>query len=588
MSRNGGTDGLLWVERVSGLRDAGVWVATEAGHELLQRAEVQAWLLSAEQIFAASAEVASVSVVASDAAGVRAFLPPGSVVDAAQAGAAALPLCFLSGHVADLVGLGVAHDGQHCPIATFQGWIETATAKGLIHLWLVVDRLSSENALSNAPLRTVPEIFPGGHGRFVPVTLPTAPPSRRVPISLGIDAEWLLGGESGAQVFVFEMLKELASRPEIERIVMISEAGGVPRSLDGVPKVGGVSWPDALARGAPLVDILHRPYQPGADVDYRRYHQVARCVALTVLDFIAYDNPAYHESSRLWRQHQQAFDEHVRLADCVFAISRHVGSRIERQFAHQLSGPVRPVPLGTDHLLAPTDAGATSQRGPMVQALENVRFLLVLGNDFEHKNRDFAVRVFADMCDRGYEGQLVLSGFHLDRGSSFGHELSGARQHVDRVMRIGAVSVTEKRWLMRHAQAVLYPTSSEGFGLVPFEAAALGTPTAFVRFGPLRETLPGVDACPGWRVRAFADHVFRLIADPGAQVAQIHAAGAVLTWSSHVDQILDGYRQLLSDGAPWRTRARSLPVRSAGMGRAVEAIASRARRRLRHLFGRPS
>ena len=589
MRRNGGAGGSLWVERVSGLGEAGVWVATDAGPELLQRPEVQAWLLSAQQIFVARAEVASVSVVASDAVGRRAFLPLESGVDAVHADAAALPLCFLSGYVADLVDLGAAHDRRQCPMAMLQRWIETATAKGLIHLWLVVDTPSSDSALSFAPLRTVPEISPAGHGRFVPVALPTALPSLRALISLGIDAEWLLGGQSGAQIFVFEMLKGLASRPEIARIVMISEGGAVPRSLDGVAKIAGMSWPDALARGAPLVDIMHRPYQPDADVDYRRYHQIARCVAVTVLDFIAYDNPAYHESSRSWRQHQHAFDDHVRMADCVFAISRHVGSRIERQFAHQLSGPVRTVPLGTDHLLALTDAGTTGEQAPIMQTLvENQRFLLVLGNDFEHKNRDFAVKVFAEMCDRGYEGQLVLAGFHLDRGSSFAHELSGARQHVDRVVRIGVLSVPEKKWLMRRAEVVLYPTSSEGFGLVPFEAAALGTPTAFVRFGPFLETLPGVDASPGWQVGAFADLVFRLMADPAAHVAQVRAAGAVFTWSSHVDQLLDGYRQLLSDGAPWRTRARTLPVRSAGMGRAVEVMASRARRKLRHLFGSAS
>lgn len=579
MSGAGETRGAVWVERIPGPGDVNVWAVSEGGRDALQRAGVRTWLDSVRQIFDAHAEVASVSMVAAEEA--RALLQMDPGVSSVQAGAAALPLCAINGRTAGLVGLTDAHDKASCAIAEFQRWIETATLKGLIHLWLV----GEAPAGLALPLRVVPALS-GEHARFVPADrLITADPVP-VAISVGIDAAWLLGGESGAQVFVFEMLKELARRTEIARIVLISESGGMPRALEGVPKVTGVSWAAALSHGTPIVDIVHRPYQPGADVDYRRYHKVARCVALTVLDFIAYDNPAYHESAWWWHRYQQAFDENVCLADCVFAISGYVGSRLERQFTHQLPGPVRSVPLGTDHLLASSDASAVEAAGPAVKALEGAAFLLVLGNDFEHKNRDFAVRVFADMRDRGYGGRLVLAGFHLDGGSSFGHEMSGAGRHADQVVRMGPVSSVEKTWLLRQADAVLYPTSSEGFGLVPFEAAALGTPTAFVAFGPLRETLAGVDAGPGWEVGPFADHVFALIADPARQVGQIRAAGASLTWASHVDQVLGGYRALVGGGTPWRVRASALPGTTVRASRALDAFTYRVTNKLRRLTGR--
>lgn len=568
MSGIGEAPGSVWVERMSGLNGADVWAVSEGGRDVLRRAEVKEWLASARGIFDSHAEVASVSIVSSG--------PP-----AVQAGAAALPLCVINGRVTDLVGLTDSHDQTSCGIPVFQRWIETATLKGLIHVWLPREAPAG----LAMPLCAVPALSDEPK-RLVAADLLVSPGARPTAISVGIDAAWLLGGESGAQVFVFEMLKELAGREEIACIVLISESGGTPRALDGVPKVTGVSWTAALAYGTPMVDIMHRPYQPGEDVDYRRYHRVARCVALTVLDFIAYDNPAYHESAWSWRRYQQAFDENVCLADCVFAISRHVGSRLERQFAHQLPGPVRSVLLGTDHLQAPPDTAANQDVGLAVKALEGTAFLLVLGNDFEHKNRDFAVRVFADMRDRGYDGQLVLAGFHLDGGSSFGHELSGAGRHADHVVRIGAVSGVDKTWLLRHADAVLYPTSSEGFGLVPFEAAALHTPTAFVAFGPLRETLAGVDASPGWQVRAFADHVSALIADPARQVGQIRAAGASLTWASHVDQVIEGYRALVAGGAPWRVKARALPSTRVRASRALDAFTYRVANKVRRLAGR--
>lgn len=563
MSLTGKAVGSLWVERITGSNAAEAWAVSAGGRDVLQRAETRAWLDSARRIFGAHAEVASVSLVAREAASQG--VPWPFEVTAVQAGSAALPICAINGRVADLIGLSDVHDHAPCAVQVFHEWIETATRKGLVHLWLT-------DQAPTAPPAARPV------ARWPLAAMPAA-------ISLGIDAAWLLGGESGAQVFIFEMLKELARRPEVERVVLFSDSGQVPRALEQTAKVSGATWQSAMNAGGPRVDILHRPYQPGADVDYERYYATAPCVALTVLDFIAYDNPAYHESIWAWRRYQRAFDESVCAADCVFAISRYVGFRIERQFAHRLSGPVCPVPLGTDHL-APLSGGApAAELSAATRALEASEFLLVLGNDFEHKNRDFAVRVFAHMRDRGYRGRLVLAGFHLDDGSSYGHELTGAGAHAEQVVRMGAVSPADKTWLLQHAGAVLYPTSSEGFGLVPFEAAALGVPTAFVAFGPLLETLPGVPASKGWQVEAFADHVFTLLADPTAPVARVRAAGAALTWAGHADQVLSGYQALLGPGARWRSTARDLPGPWARVSRHLDAIRYRAFNKFRRLTG---
>jgi glycosyltransferase involved in cell wall biosynthesis len=567
----------LWVQRVSNLEGHGLWVVCEGDPAIVRARPVEEWQAAAERRMAERAEVASLSVVAPD---ILAGHAPGwfTVGATVQAAAAALPLTFLSGRTADLIGITEADDQSFCSRARFGGWVESATLKGLVHQWLVVDPAR----LREAGLSPLGSTVPPGIRETALFAEPDGAQSR---ISLGIDAAWLADTESGAQVALVEMVRELASRPEIDRIVLISDTGGVPDRCSGLTKVSGRSWLDALAAGSPTLDVMHRPYQPGLDVDYRRYHRVAKCVAVTVLDLIVYDNPDYHESVWSWRHYQQTFQENVCLADCVFAISQYVASRLEHQFAHQLSGPVRPVPLGTDHLARP-DAGKSDPQAPALRELQHTPFLLVLGNDFEHKNRDFAVRVFADMRDRGYQGRLVLAGFHLDAGSSFGHELSGAGPHLQSVIRIGSVSTADKAWLLRHAEVVLYPTSSEGFGIVPFEAAALGTPTAFVAFGPLREMLEGVDSCTGWQVRAFADHVFRLLRNPEVQVGQIRAAGAARTWALHVDQVLDGYRHVLREGAPWRTRARSLSGRATRLRRAIAVLAHRVDDKLRRLAGR--
>ena len=571
------------MQRVPEVGGHGVWTVAAEGPKALDTDDVRDWLVLAKRIFTAQAEVASISIVRvdSDDEVARAWRISGAAE--IQATAAVLPLCFINGRVADLIGMGPDAHRHYWPVDRFRAWIATATLKGLQHRWLPTTGATRDGENREArPQQVVPRLEPGDHVTLCAgAELPGSPKEPR-PITVGIDAAWLMGPESGTQVFVGEMIAELARRAEIRSIVLLSESGGVPDALRSIPKLQGQAW-SARAADAVRLDILHRPYQPDANVDYRRYHQAANCVALTVLDLIAYDNPSYHESRAAWREYQQDFTEKVCLADRVFAISRHVASRLERQFAHRLSGPVRAIHLGTDHLQRMVQADRAGGLRREVAALEGQPFLLVLGNDFEHKNRDFAVKVFCDMCARGYSGQLVLAGFHLDLGSSFAHELTGAQEYASRIVRIGPVSNGEKTALLEWAQAVLYPTSSEGFGLVPFEAAALGTPTAFVSFGSLREILPAVSAASAWQVGPFADHVFGLLENPREQIQQIRTAGSTLTWASCVDDILKNYDDMLRDGMPWQAARPTVPGTGARAGRHARNFANRVVRKLRRL-----
>lgn len=516
---------------------------------------------AADDVFSAHPEVATLSVVS------LAFARPHGVTEAGMvhAACAAPPICFLNDDVAELLDFDRA--AGELSTDALAALAAAATRRGLRHVWLVADDETAVSAIAGP--------VAGDRVVLAPCDVASEDPAR--PISLGIDAEWLLGVESGAQVFVFEMVKAMARRPEIGRIVLLSDSGVLPEVLRGVPKVEALSWTGAAAQ--PRLDILHRPYQPGADTDFVRYRSVACSVALTILDFIAYDNPAYHESPFAFRSYQGAFDQRVCDADQVLAISRYIGERLQQQFAHRLLAPVRAIHLGADHLGPDVALG----EGAAFPGLTSKGYLLVLGNDFAHKNRDFAVKVFAEMSQRGYQGSLVLVGYHLDAGSSFSYELAGAGSCGARILRTGPVPPDRKVWLIRHAEAVLYPTSCEGFGLIPFEAAALGTPTAFVRFGPLAETLPGVKACSSWRVSAFADLVLSLIADPREQLEQIAAAQRSLTWERCARETIGAYRDMLDARAPWHAAVAA----DAGPG-ALARLNETTREWLRRARGRVS
>ena len=543
----------LHVRRVDG--DPTLWVVTD---QAVAPAALAAWSDGARRLFDSEIDVASLSVVsAADSSWSRDFTP------LLQATHAALPVCFINGRIADLIGFSGTSARAHLVAC-----LQAASRRNLRHLWLL-DPAAPVPQVALSPPSVVPAIVG-----------PAAERADDRGIALGIDASWLLGGESGAQVCVTALLKEVAKHPRILRIVMLSDSGGIPHALRGHAKITGVSWADALSTDRPTLDILHRPYQPGDDVSMERYRRIANCVVITVLDFIAYDNAAYHESDDHWFEYRAAFDRRLCLADQVVAISGTIAARVQRQFAHRLAQPVQAILLGTDHL-------STAAIDPPRQSADpSGPYALVLGNDFAHKNRDFAVRVFAEMAARGYPGRLVLAGYHLDLGSSFAYELDAATSVRDRIERVGAVSSSQKLQLLRNADVVLYPTSCEGFGLVPFEAAAVGTPCAFVRFGSLKEMMPHVRAAEQWAVGPFTDLVCGLLADPVAQVQQIRSAGATLTWARAADETVALYGRVIADAAPWavyRPVVIPEPPWSSTVARGVRHQVRRVTRKFRRL-----
>jgi hypothetical protein len=116
-------------------------------------------------------------------------------------------------------------------------------------------------------------------------------------------------------------------------------------------------------------------------------------------------------------------------------------------------------------------------------------------------------------------------------------------------MTLGAVSAAEKQWLYRHAALVLYPSLNEGFGLVPFEAAAHGVATLASRHGSLDEVLPPqLPTIDGFDVSVAADTAWRLLHDAEAAAATVRALqerAHDFTWPRTADRLLELFEEAL-------------------------------------------
>jgi glycosyltransferase involved in cell wall biosynthesis len=209
---------------------------------------------------------------------------------------------------------------------------------------------------------------------------------------------------------------------------------------------------------------------------------------------------------------------------------------------------------GTDHLHGNEEATMPAEL--VRRGLVADDFVLVLGANYGHKNRELAIRTLAELRRRGRALTLVVVGASVPFGSRRDLEARAVLQHrrefgtADHIVTVPDVTSEERNWLLRHASVVLYPTSAEGFGLVPFEAASFGTPTVAVGFGPISEVAPDLPVvAAGWDPDDLATGVERLLDDRDLydrQVAAVLRSGTGYTWRRTAAGLVDAYRMTLS------------------------------------------
>ena len=363
-------------------------------------------------------------------------------------------------------------------------------------------------------------------------------------IHLTVDATWLGPHQTGAQVLTTSAIEALAADPRIRQIdlIGIDELPHYAQHLGDIDKVELGSTQQS--------DVMWYPNQIDQRVDITQARSRAKRVITTYLDLIAYDIPRYHASQDAWAAYR-TLQRRIPLAvDGITTISADVAHRLHEEVPRLSPDRVQAIPLGLDHITAVTSEPA-SDIAELRTRIEGRPFILVLGNDFQHKNRDFAIRVWEEVLSRGVNCDLVLAGLHVRTSSSKDAEAMLLAQHTNlrgEAHIVEHVASSSREWLLANAAAVVYPSSAEGFGFVPYEAAALGTPSTFTGFGPLAE-ISGITTVPAsWSVDAFAADVAGMLADPQhaqARVEALRGAIRVYTWQRFSDEFI-GFMERIS------------------------------------------
>lgn len=365
-------------------------------------------------------------------------------------------------------------------------------------------------------------------------------------LSVTIDARGLGPGFGGTQTYTAALVRALARSGQVHVRAVVGEASTARRLAaacrvdesegDGEAEIEvEVITYDQVLAGVPRSDVVHRPQQVFSFDDLALLRLLGERLVITHLDLIAYQSPGYHPSPQQWRAYRRSTRLALGMADRVVFLSEH-GRR--EAIAEALITAPRSAVAGIG--VTPSDE---SPRRP-AHLPDGVPLLVMIGADYEHKNRPFALRLLAELGRRGWPGTLVLAGAHVPHGSSAAQEAQELRADpalAVHVIDLGPVAEAEKQWLLSAADALLCPSTYEGYGLTPLEAVAGGVPCVYANLTSLGELLgaPAATIVP-WDAAASAERVLPLLS-PGPErerhLALLAPALAGCRWDLIVERL---------------------------------------------------
>ena len=376
-------------------------------------------------------------------------------------------------------------------------------------------------------------------------------------LSVTIDARCLGPVITGTQMHVIELIHGLARAGTVRMRIL------VPREMnqwfrDSLSMLDTVEVVEAGEFGTDVrpTSVVHRPYQIFHPSELEELGRLGERLVVTHQDFIAYRNPGYFHSFREWNEFRALTRLTLAVADYVLFFSHHAA---REAIEEDLIDPsrARVAHLGVDHQAART---RPDPRRPsaLPQSVDSAGFLLCLGTNFRHKNRAFALRVFEALQRRhAWNGYLVFAGPHATVGTSAGEESAFLALHPTvsaRTLDLKAVSEDEKAWLLASSRGVIFPSTYEGFGLVPFEAAREGVPCFFAGTTALTELLPEKAATIAqWDPDVTADEIFPILRETHAArdlVDLVEVAASELTWDRTAQEVVRTYE--LTVDSPYR------------------------------------
>jgi glycosyltransferase involved in cell wall biosynthesis len=255
---------------------------------------------------------------------------------------------------------------------------------------------------------------------------------------------------------------------------------------------------------------------------------------------------AISPAARLYRR--IGYPRTAAVADAIIINSESLRSEVERHLDVD-PAKLRLIPEAVDHdLFRPGDPAPARQRLAERYGVDRP-FVLFVSSLWPYKNCDGLLRAFA-LAKRDLAGhRLVVVGSGRDTAYLAQlHAVAAELGISDDVVWVGGVPLEETVHFYRAADAFVYPSHNETFGLTILEAMACGCPVVTSDCSAMPETAGGAAflAAPD-DPRAIADAILRA-SEGGEDVrTQGLARAAQFTWAQTAKSTLEVYREVHSN-----------------------------------------
>jgi len=349
------------------------------------------------------------------------------------------------------------------------------------------------------------------------------------PLRVGLELTVLELDRGGIARSARRLADELAAREDVELVPFAQRgavrgrvARGVARELAWLP----FELPRRVRRSH--LDVLHCP-SPLVPA-----RPVAAALVVTVHDVLAWAHPEWMGRENVL-QHRLVLQRVLPRAAIVLTSSQFTAGELRERFGLER---VAVVPLGVDAAFSPDgDGGVDGVEGP---------YLVAVGTLQPRKDLETALLAFEHCAAAGAPHALVVAG-----ARGWHDEATVARllasPFARRIHLLGHVGEDALVRALRGADALLFPSRHEGFGLPPLEAMACGTPVVAVRATAVPEVVgdAAVLAEPG-DAEGFAVALEALLADR-ARRGELRERGlrraAQFTWERSAELTVAAYRE---------------------------------------------
>jgi glycosyltransferase involved in cell wall biosynthesis len=285
-------------------------------------------------------------------------------------------------------------------------------------------------------------------------------------LRVALDMRHLPRMQVGTGTYAVALARSLAALPEIELTMIVREPGQAA-NLPG----------RIVSEEGPLldVDVIHKPAQVFDPADLALLFRTPAHVIITHLDLIAYRAQLVFSNQEAASHYRATSALALSAAQMTIAISDDARREIITEFGLPPEEIVV-TPLGVEcdeQKLVP--GGDRSVVGELVSP---GRYFLSVATDFPHKNLRNLIDAFAILRRRwsspGEPPGLILVGSRTSIRDGCYRNL--ALDSPAGVTYVGSVTDGQLRSLYRSAEALVFPSVYEGFGLPILEAMAVGTP----------------------------------------------------------------------------------------------------------------